>query len=53
MKITPEQALAELAHLPHDQPIRRAIKTDLPRAITEAHEVDAMLEALSQEDQAA
>ena len=46
MKITPEQALAELAHLPHDQPLRRAIKTDLPPGVTAPSEVDAMLEQI-------
>ncbi len=47
MKITPEQALAQLATLPHDQPIRRK-KTygKLPKAVTQAAEIDSMLEEI-------
>lgn len=45
MKITPEQALAELALLPHDQPIRpKKSQKNLPPAITEPGQIDAMLE---------
>jgi ribosome-binding protein aMBF1 (putative translation factor) len=45
MKITPEQALAELALLPHDQPIRpKKTQKNLPRAVSKPAEVDTMLE---------
>jgi ribosome-binding protein aMBF1 (putative translation factor) len=44
-KIIPEQALAELALLPHDQPIRpKKAQKNLPRAVTEPGQIDAMLE---------
>ena len=47
MKITPEQALAELALLPHDQPIRpKRPQKNLARAVTNASEVDALLEEI-------
>lgn len=43
MKITPEQALAELALEPHDQPIRpKKPQKHLPRAVTDPAEVDAL-----------
>jgi ribosome-binding protein aMBF1 (putative translation factor) len=45
MKITPAQALAELAHLPHDQPLRRpASNEQLPPAITSPAEIDGLFE---------
>lgn len=46
MKITPEQALAQLALLPHDQPIRRKKQTDLPKAVTTSNEIDTMIEEI-------
>lgn len=47
MKITPEQALAELASLPHDQPIRRKKPSkNLPRATTNPSEIDALIEGI-------
>jgi hypothetical protein len=45
MKITPEQALAELALEPHDQPIRpKKPQKHLPRAVTDPAEIDALIE---------
>ncbi len=47
MKITPEQALAELALLPHDQPIRpKKVAKNLPRAVSTSSEVDALIEEI-------
>ena len=47
MKITPEQALAHLATLPHDQPIRRKkTSTPLPKAVTDVTEIDTLLEEI-------
>lgn len=46
MKITPEQALAQLALLPHDQPIRRKKQNDLPPALTTTNEIDRLIEEI-------
>ncbi len=46
MKITPEQALAQLALLPHDQPIRRKKQNNLPQAITTTNEIDSLIEEI-------
>lgn len=47
MKITPEQALAQLARLPHDQPIRpQKTPKNLPQAITTPSEIDAMIKEI-------
>jgi ribosome-binding protein aMBF1 (putative translation factor) len=46
-KITPEQALAQLALLPADQPIRRKKPPKyLPRAVSKASEVDTLIESI-------
>ena len=47
MKITPEQALAELALLPHDQPIRpKRPQKQLSKAVTDSSQVDALLDEI-------
>jgi ribosome-binding protein aMBF1 (putative translation factor) len=47
MKITPEKALAQLALLPHDQPIRRRkAHKNLPQAVTTPAEIDTMIEEI-------
>jgi DNA-binding phage protein len=46
MKITPEQALAQLALLPHDQPIRRKKQNDLPQAVTTPNQIDTLIEEI-------
>ncbi len=47
MKITPELALAQLAQLPHKQPIRRKkVAKNLPKATTDTTEIDTMVEEI-------
>lgn len=47
MKVTPEQALAELASLPHDQPIRpKRPQKQLSKAVTDSSQVDALLDEI-------
>ncbi len=47
MKITPELALAQLAQLPHDQPIRRQkVLKNAPKAVTDIAEIDTMVEEI-------